>query len=82
MQESVIYQELRAEARAAVRQEERLAGEWSLILRLLTRKVGEVPTTTKSRIEALSITQLEDLGESLLNFATMADLSGWLERLP
>lgn len=24
----------------------------------------------------------EDLGEALLNFATLADLSGWLERLP
>lgn len=80
MQESIIYQELREEAREEVRQEERLKGERALILRLLTRKVGEVPMATKSQIEALDLTQLEDLGEALLNFATLADLSGWLER--
>jgi predicted transposase/invertase (TIGR01784 family) len=86
MRESVIYQEwreearqeLRQEVREEVRQEERLAGERSLILRQLTRKVGEVPIPTRSQIEALSITQLEDLAEALLNFATLADLREWL----
>ena len=78
MQESVIYQELREEAREEVRLEERLAGERSLVLRQLTRKVGEVPIPTRSQIETLSITQLEDLAEALLNFATLADLSEWL----
>jgi len=85
MQESVIYQELREEARQEARQElrqELLERERSLILRLLTRKVGEIPMTTKSQIEALDLTQLEELGESLLNFATLADLSEWLEQLP
>ena len=81
MQESVIYQELREEAREEVRQEERLEGERSLVLRQLTRKVGEVPMMTRSQIGTLSITQLEDLGEALLSFATLADLSEWLERL-
>jgi predicted transposase/invertase (TIGR01784 family) len=98
MQESVIYQELREEAREEarqelwqelreeareeVRQEERLAAERSLILRLLSRKVGEIPTTLKLQIEALSVTQVEDLGEALLSFMTLADLTGWLEQLP
>jgi predicted transposase/invertase (TIGR01784 family) len=80
MQESVIYQELREEAREEVRQEERLEGERSLILRQLSRKVGGIPATAKLQIEALSLTQLEELGEALLNFTTLADLSGWLER--
>ncbi|MBM0745022.1 DUF4351 domain-containing protein (plasmid) [Phormidium sp. CLA17] len=31
-------------------------------------------------MEALDLIQLEDLGEALLNFATLADFSGWLER--
>ncbi|NJN57763.1 MAG: DUF4351 domain-containing protein [Leptolyngbyaceae cyanobacterium SL_5_9] len=30
----------------------------------------------------LDLTQLEELGESLLNFAILADLTGWLEQLP
>lgn len=81
MQESVIYQELREEAREEVRQEERLEGERSLILRQLARKVGEVPTVAKSQIEALSLTQLEDLGEALLSFTALVDLSQWLEQL-
>jgi predicted transposase/invertase (TIGR01784 family) len=72
--------ELREAAREEVRLEERLEGERSLILRLLTRKVGEIPTATQSQIATLSIAQLEDLGEALLNFATSADLSEWLER--
>jgi predicted transposase/invertase (TIGR01784 family) len=90
MQESVIYQELREEARQEareqlrqeLRQEVQLETERSIILRLLTLKVGEVPAMTKARIETLSITQLEDLGEALLNFARLADLNKWLEQLP
>jgi predicted transposase/invertase (TIGR01784 family) len=89
MQESVIYQELREEAREEARQEAReearqefLERERSLIFRQLTRKVGEIPTMTKSQVEALDLTQLEELGESLLNFTTLADLSEWLEQLP
>lgn len=90
MQESVIYQELREEARqearqelrqelqAEVRQEERLKGEQAIILRLLARKLGEIPSETKAQIETLSIAQLEDLGEALLDFATLDDLNGWL----
>jgi predicted transposase YdaD len=77
-----VRQELREEARQEVRQEERLEEARSLILRQLARKVGEVPDAIKSRIEALGLTQLEDLGEALLNFATLADLSDWLEQLP
>jgi predicted transposase/invertase (TIGR01784 family) len=86
MRESVIYQEWREEiweeARQELRQELRLEAERSLIFRLLSRKVGEVPTLMRSQIEALNLTQLEDLGEALLDFTTLADLSGWLENLP
>ena len=86
MRESVIYQEWREEAREEarqelrqeVRQQERLEEARSLVLRLLTRKVGEVPIPARSQIETLSITQLEDLAEALLNFATLADLIEWL----
>ena len=78
MQESVIYQELREEAREEVRLEERLEEARSLVLRLLTRKIGEVPIPTRLQIETLSTTQLEDLAEALLNFATLADLREWL----
>lgn len=55
-------------------------GQRSLILRLITRKVGEIPDTRRSQIEALSITQLELLGEALLDFRAITDLDAWLQQ--
>lgn len=56
-------------------------GERSLILRLLTRKIGELPAPVKLRIEALTIPELEALGEALLGFSSLADLEVWLTEL-
>ncbi|MBF2008538.1 MAG: Rpn family recombination-promoting nuclease/putative transposase [Chlorogloeopsis fritschii C42_A2020_084] len=53
----------------------------TLILRLLTRRVGELPQKVREEIEALSLEQLENLGEALLDFTSMADLHSWLEAL-
>jgi predicted transposase YdaD len=53
-------------------------GERSLILRQLNRQVGEVPESVRSRVAALSISQLEELGEALLDFTSLADLEAWL----
>lgn len=74
---SQLYQELEM-ARAA----ERRAGEQSLILRLLTRKLGEMPNETRTQIEALGLAELEELAETLLSFTSLTDLSDWLEQLP
>ncbi|NJN56967.1 MAG: DUF4351 domain-containing protein [Leptolyngbyaceae cyanobacterium SL_5_9] len=53
----------------------RCSSLWAtLILRLLKRRVGEVPEPLKNQIEALPIDQLEALGEDLPNFANMTDL--------
>ncbi len=56
-------------------------GQQSLIFRQLTRRVGELPQDVRSQIETLSIEQLENLGEALLDFTSMADLLSWLDRL-
>jgi Domain of unknown function (DUF4351) len=50
----------------------------SLILRLLTRRVGTLSTEIRSRVEALPLPQLELLGEALLDFVAIADLETWL----
>lgn len=55
--------------------------ERSLIFRQLARRVGEVPESLQSRIEALPIEQLESLGEALLDFSSLEDLEIWLARL-
>lgn len=53
-------------------------GERSLILRQLTRRVGEIPDTLQSQIDGLSLAQLEALGEALLDFVRLPDLEAWL----
>ena len=50
----------------------------SLVLRLLTRRVGELPESVRSQIDHLSLPQLEALGEALLDFSKLVDLETWL----
>ena len=54
----------------------------SLVLRQLSLKVGELPSSLQSCIEALPLDSLEALGEALLNFSTLADLEAWFTQLP
>lgn len=74
-------QEGRKEGRREGRREGRKEGERSLILRLLQRRLGELPTSARARIEGLSLEQLEALGEALLDFEALADLEDWLRRI-
>ncbi len=87
MRESVIYQEILAEGEQRGREEGRKAEGQLLILRQLTRRVGELPQEMLDRIETLSLEQLENLGEALLDFQAMptavnyADLEAWFAPL-
>jgi len=54
----------------------------SFVLRLLTRRLGSLSSETQQQIEQLSLTELEALGEDLLDFAVMADLHLWLSQNP
>jgi Domain of unknown function (DUF4351) len=54
-------------------------GERSLILRQLTRKIGEIAPNIETQIAVLSVSQLESLGEALLDFSGSADLDAWLK---
>jgi predicted transposase YdaD len=53
----------------------------SLVLRLLARRLGEVTPERRSQIQALSLIQLEALGEALLDFTQPVDLDEWLRSL-
>ena len=75
MQQSVIYQEWREEFLQEGRQEE---GQ-SLILRQLTRRIGDVAPDLRTKVQALSLQQLEALGEALLDFSEPGDLEKWLD---
>lgn len=52
--------------------------ERALVRRLLTKRVGELPSSLRDRIDHLPIEPIESLGEALLEFETLADLEAWL----
>ncbi|MBF2016058.1 MAG: DUF4351 domain-containing protein [Rivularia sp. T60_A2020_040] len=72
LQETRVYREIKEEGRSLEAK--------TLILSLLTRRVGELPQEVRLCVESLSLEQLENLGgEALLDFQGMSDLDAWLE---
>ncbi len=74
MQESVIYQDILQKGEQKGKKQEALA----LILRQLPRRIGPVTPQLQEQIRSLSVPQLEDLGEALLDFSSETDLINWL----
>lgn len=74
-----LYQEDKARAREEGRRE----GEINLALCQLTKKLGNLDTQITTQINQLSLTQVENLAEALLDFSNLEDLQIWLrENLP
>jgi predicted transposase/invertase (TIGR01784 family) len=73
LQQTRVYQEAVAEGLEIGQQQER-----ALILKLLGRKLGKLPPKLEQKVMALSIERVEDLGEALLDFTTIAELKAWL----
>ena len=76
LKQTKVYQEALEEGRDEGRTEEAQA----LVLRLLTRSIGEIAPGTETQIRELSLEQIETLGEALLDFSVSADLDQWLEQ--
>ena len=53
-------------------------GQRVLVLRQLRKRLGTLDERSESRIEALSSVRLEELGEALLDFSSLDDLTTWL----
>ena len=51
-----------------------------LILRQLRRRLGPLDAAREAQIQSLSISELEALGEALLDFHNMAELTAWLQQ--
>ncbi|HEY9801554.1 MAG TPA: DUF4351 domain-containing protein [Leptolyngbyaceae cyanobacterium] len=75
-----IYQRNREQAKQEGRLEGRQEGEQNIIIRQLNRRIGNIDESFIERIKGLSIEQLENLGEALLDFSTVADLETWLNQ--
>jgi predicted transposase YdaD len=73
LRQTKVYQEALQEG-----EQKGLDHERSLILRLLERRVGKVSQSVKSQILSLSFTELDSLGEALLDFSAPSDLKDWL----
>ena len=76
-----ILQEGRQEGVELGHEEGRRREASALALRQLERRCGSLEVPTSSRIEALSLPQLEELALALLDFRGVGDLQTWLEQL-
>ncbi|MEA5624051.1 Rpn family recombination-promoting nuclease/putative transposase [Nostoc sp. UHCC 0251] len=88
MRESAIYQEILEEGLQEGRQrgieqgiEQGRQSELRLVMRLLNRRLGSINSQLQSRLQELSLAQLENLGEVLLDFTSEADLMNWLNTI-
>jgi hypothetical protein len=54
-------------------------GEQAVIMRQLKRRVGDLSVQVQDRIKSLSVEKLENLGDALLDFTGMEDLTAWLD---
>ena len=70
-----VRQAVRQELQQEVRQEEAL----ELIRRLLQRRLGAMNPELQEQVNLLSVAQLENLAEALLDFSNEADLVTWLD---
>ena len=86
MRESTMYQSILREGRAegleqGIQQgliQGRTVGERALVLKQLTRKLGSLSPEVTTKISALSLEELENLAEALLDFTSVSDLESWL----
>jgi predicted transposase/invertase (TIGR01784 family) len=51
----------------------------SFVLRLLNRRLGSIEPGIQTQLQALSTAELEELGEALLDFTCLEDLTTWLQ---
>jgi Domain of unknown function (DUF4351) len=69
----------RLEGQLQGEREGELKGQQELVLRLLTRRVGELPIDLETSVRALPVERLEALGEALLDFTRMEDAIVWFD---
>lgn len=84
LKQTKVYQEALAEGEDLGEQRGILQGRQqegvNLVLRLLNSRLGKIPSSLIEQIRRLSIEQLENLGEALLDFGSEGDLIQWLEQ--
>ena len=54
-------------------------GEANMVIRQLNRRCGSLSDELQGKVRSLSIPELESLGEALLDFNSIQDLTDWLD---
>ena len=77
MEESWVYQDILQKGEQKGKRREAL----ELILRMLKRRFGNIPTRIEQQLPNLGLTQLEDLAEELLDFSQIDDLVKYMANI-
>jgi predicted transposase YdaD len=78
LQQTRVYQEAKAEGEV-IGENRGLERERALVFKLLTRKLVTISPEIETRVNSLTIEQIESLGEALLDFTQIGDLTNWLD---
>ncbi len=76
------YQEVLQIGRREGEQQGMQQGETNMVIRLLTRRCGNLTPNQLKKVRSLSLPQLESLGEGLLDFNNLSDLENWFMNNP
>ena len=83
LKQTRVYQEAREEGeqRGLKLGEQRglVKGQSTMLLRMLSRKFGQITPSLRGKVNKLSAKQLENLAEALFDLETIADLNNWLK---
>lgn len=74
LRETRVFREIKEEGR-----EEGREATANIIIRLLTKRLGELPQEVRSLVAGLPLPTLAELGEALLDFTSVAELQAWLQ---
>jgi Domain of unknown function (DUF4351) len=82
MNTAAVYEEWRQATLSEGRKEGRKEGEATLVIRQLRRRFQRITDEQETQIRQLSVEQLENLGEALLDLREVAELERWLQENP
>ncbi|MFN5955855.1 MAG: Rpn family recombination-promoting nuclease/putative transposase [Dolichospermum sp.] len=81
LEKSRAYQEIKQEGRQEGLQEGLQQATLNLVIRLLTKRFGELPADAHHSISILPLPVLVNLSEALLDFTSLYDLPVWLDQV-
>jgi predicted transposase/invertase (TIGR01784 family) len=80
LEQTRVYQEARLEGEAIGEARGKAEEGRSLVIKLLTRKLGNLNPQLQEQVNSLTLDRIESLGEALLDFTQIADLENWLSQ--